>query len=180
VVGLGETGLDNYRKTTPPEVQEAWLWRHLELADARVLPVVIHNREASERLRTVLRAWRPARMNQRLVGVMHCFSADKLTLETSIEAGFAISIAGPVTYKNAQNLRAIAPLVPADRLVVETDCPYLTPQARRGQRNEPAFVEYTAQRLAELRNEPYADLAARTTANATALFGLAIPPDQGA
>lgn len=180
VVGLGETGLDNYRKTTPPEVQEAWLWRHLALADALTLPVVIHNREASERLQAVLSDWRPTRAGQRLVGVMHCFSADQPMLEASLAAGFAISFAGPVTYKNADNLRAVAPLVPADRLVVETDCPYLTPQARRGRRNEPAFVEYTAQRLAELRHEPYTDLATRTTANATALFGLSIPPDQGA
>jgi TatD DNase family protein len=180
VVGLGETGLDNYRKTTPPEVQQVWLRRHLALADELGLPVVIHNREASEPLRAVLHDWRPDRSGGRLVGVMHCFSADRTMLEASLEAGFVISIAGPVTYKNADELRTAAALVPADRLVVETDCPYLTPQVHRGQRNEPAFVAFTAERLAELRGVRYADLAAQTTANAAALFALTIPPDQGA
>jgi TatD DNase family protein len=172
VVALGETGLDNYRKYTPPNLQEASLWRHLELAEALSLPVVIHNREASPRMRQILGEWTGRRRNEGFPGVMHCFSADAETLTACLKYGFVISIAGPVTYKNAESLRARAKDVPVGRLVVETDCPYLTPEPHRGKRNEPAFVAHTARRLAEVRSESFAELAVHTTQTASELFGL--------
>jgi TatD DNase family protein len=179
VVGLGETGLDNYRKRTMPEVQERWLWRHLELGDELGRPVVIHNREADDRLRAILGEWCAGRRSGGVPGVMHCFSADEVMLEACLELGMMISIAGPVTFKNAGRLRDVARAVPADRLVVETDCPYLTPMPHRGDRNEPAYVAHTARFLAELRLEAPEALAARTTRNAAALFDLKIPTASG-
>jgi TatD DNase family protein len=174
VVGVGETGLDNYRKYTPPAVQERWLIRHLELADETGLPVIIHNRQADGPLRARLREWLAGakRAGRSAPGVMHCFAADRAMLEACLELGLMISIAGPVTYKNAEPLRAVARQVPADRLVVETDCPYLAPHPHRGRRNEPGYVAHTARYLAELRGEPFSALAERTTRTAAGLFGL--------
>jgi TatD DNase family protein len=175
VVGIGETGLDNYRKRTTPEQQERWLWRHLELADELGLPIVIHNRDADERMCAILTEWSNRRRGSRTPGMMHCFSADRTMLDACLELGFAISIAGPVTFKTADPLREVAMAVPSDRLLVETDCPYLTPVPRRGQRNEPSYVAHTARFLADVRVEPFEALAAATTANAARLFGLEIP-----
>lgn len=175
VVGIGETGLDNYRGYTPAATQEAWFERHLALAAERDLPVVVHNRDANERVRDLLGRWSASRRQSSAPGVMHCFSADESTLEACLSFGFRISIAGPVTFKNAERLRALAARVPAERLVVETDAPYLTPHPHRGQRNEPAYVQYTARQLAETRGETFEELAARTTANAVELFRLDLP-----
>ena len=175
VVGIGETGLDNYRDYTPAAMQEAWFERHLTLAAERDLPVVVHNRDANERVCDLLRQWTGSRRLPSAPGVMHCFSADERTLEACLGFDFRISIAGPVTFRNAERLRSLAALVPADRLVVETDAPYLTPHPHRGQRNEPAFVQYTARQLAEIRGESFEELAARTTANAVELFRLDLP-----
>jgi len=109
------------------------------------------------------------------MGVMHCFSADEAMLETSLALGFMISLAGPITYKSAEPLRMVARHVPADRLVVETDCPYLAPQSHRGERNEPAFVRDTARQLATVRQVPFEELAESTTRAACSLFGLRVP-----
>jgi TatD DNase family protein len=180
VVGIGETGLDNYRKRTRPEVQEEWLRRHLALADETGRPVIIHNREADRRVREMLAEWAPRRALTGVPGVMHCFSADRMMLEACLELGFMISIAGPVTFKTAEGLREVARAVPLGRLVVETDCPYLTPVPHRGQRNEPAYVRHTARYLAEIRGESFEDLAVRTTEAAAGLFGLEIASKKGA
>jgi TatD DNase family protein len=175
VVALGETGLDNYRKYTPPDVQEIWFRRHLALADEVGLPVVVHNRGADERVRTVLADWTPGFSERRTPGVMHCFSAGFDMLESCLVLGFNISFAGPITFKNAGALRQVAKEVPAERLVVETDCPFLAPHPHRGQRNEPAYLEYTVRQLAELRDEQFSHLAESTTRAAAALFGLRLP-----
>jgi TatD DNase family protein len=172
VVAIGETGLDNFRDYTPAPLQEAWFERHLALADERGLPVIIHNRQANDRVRTLLRDWSESRRQAGPPGVMHCFAGDEATLADCLQLDFRISFAGPVTFKNAERLRGLAARVPADRLVVETDSPYLTPHPYRGQRNEPSRVQLTAQCLAELRGEPYAQLAAQTTSNAAELFRL--------
>src|SRR5262249_9027543 len=137
VVGLGETGLDNYRKFAPPVQQERWLRRHMELAEESGLPLIVHNRLADARLTAILQDWSPDNRGTRPPGVMHCFSADAAMLESCLTLGFTISFAGPVTFKNADSLRAVAKQVPASRLVVETDSPYLTPLPHRGERNEP-------------------------------------------
>jgi TatD DNase family protein len=180
VVAIGETGLDNFRDMTPAPIQESWFERHLALADERGLPVIVHNREADQRVRALLRGWlRPGRRGGP-PGVMHCFAGDDATLAECLSLDLRISFAGPVTFKNADRLRALAAEVPAERLVVETDSPYLSPHPYRGQRNEPSRVQLTAQRLAELRRTSYALLAAQTTRNAAELFGLDLSRHLGA
>lgn len=168
VVGIGETGLDYYRTFSEPKLQEEYLLRHVELAARRQLPVVIHNRDASARLGELLDEW--ARGGAPLTGVLHCFSGDQSMLERCVAAGFFISFAGPLTFKNAGWLPQMAREVPGDRVVVETDAPYLAPVPVRGRRNEPAFVAHTARRLAELRGESLATVAETTTSNARHLF----------
>jgi TatD DNase family protein len=164
VVAIGETGLDNYRKFTPPERQrEAFTW-HLRLAEEHDLPVIVHNRQAdADVLATVAGAsqW----------GVLHCFSsADPAYLERMLEMGFYISFAGPLTFKNASATRDMAARVPRDRLLVETDCPYLAPEPHRGQRNEPAFVRDTAACLASVLDVSLDDLTQTVWSNSLRAF----------
>lgn len=168
VVAIGETGLDNYRAYSSPGVQEAYLAAHLDLASERRLPVVVHNRNATQRITEVLVAWAtdaPAR-----TAVLHCFSGDQSMLERCQAAGVYVSFAGPLTFKNAGWLPEAARLVASDRMVVETDAPYLAPVPVRGSRNEPAFLTHTARLLAELRGEPFATVAQTTSRNAARLF----------
>jgi TatD DNase family protein len=169
-VALGETGLDRYWDRTPFPRQEDYFDRHLALARQRGLPVVIHCREAEADTVRMLRAdfdhHGPVR------GVMHSFSGDLATAQACLAMGLYISFAGMLTYKNAQALRDVAREMPLDRLLVETDSPYLAPIPHRGQRNEPAFVTHTAAVLAQTRGVEFADLAAATTRNARTLFGL--------
>jgi TatD DNase family protein len=167
VVGIGETGLDNYRKRTPPAVQRDWFERHLDLAARLDLPVIVHNRDADAETGPILLEWAKATGGR---GVLHCFSGDDAMLEAGLEAGFTVSIAGPVTYKNAGGLPGRAVRIPLDRLVVETDCPYLPPHPHRGQRNEPAHVRITATRLAELHGVSLDAIERATTDAAQRLF----------
>lgn len=178
VVGVGETGLDNYRRYTQPDVQEDWFRRHLELANTIDLPVIVHNRQANERVLALLSDVLKRPGGERPAGVMHCFSAGREMLEACLKLGFDISIAGPITYKNANSLREVAREIPVERLVVETDSPFLTPVPHRGERNEPAYLELTARRLADIRGEPFPKLAERTTRAAALLFGLPISSPQ--
>lgn len=173
VVGIGETGLDTFRKRTPAAVQrESFQW-HLNLAARLGLPVVVHNRDADAEVGPMLLEWSRQTGGR---GVLHCFSGDDRMLASGLEAGFMVSIAGPVTYKNAGELPRRAASVPLDRLVVETDCPYLPPHPHRGQRNEPAHVRITAARLAALHGVPIERIEQATTENARAIFrGLPIP-----
>jgi TatD DNase family protein len=171
VVGIGETGLDNFRKRTPPDVQRDWFRRHLDLAAERNLPVIVHNRDADAEVGPMLLDW--ARQSGGS-GLLHCFAGDDAMLEAGLAAGFTVSFAGPVTYKNADGLSARAKRVPLDRLVIETDCPYLPPQPHRGKRNEPAHVRLTAARIAELHGLPIERIEQATTDNAQRVFpGLA-------
>jgi TatD DNase family protein len=170
VVALGETGLDRYWDRTPFAQQEDYFVRHLELARQHGLPVVIHCREAEADVVRMLRQDYERRGPVR--GVMHSFTGDAATAEACLAMGLYISFAGMVTYKNAGDLRAVAKRVPADRLLVETDSPYLAPVPVRGKRNEPAFVAHAAACLAGVRGVDVAELAAQTTANARALFSL--------
>ncbi len=168
VVALGETGLDRYWDHTPFPQQEDYFERHLTLARQRGLPVVIHCREAEADTVRMLRAdfdrHGPVR------GVMHSFTGDLATAQACLAMGLYISFAGMLTYKNAQALRDVAREMPLDRLLVETDSPYLAPIPQRGQRNEPAFVVHTATVLAQTRGGELADIAAATTGNARTLF----------
>jgi TatD DNase family protein len=170
VVALGETGLDRYWDYTPFPAQEDYFARHLELARRHNLPVVIHCRESEADVVRMLRAdfdrHGPVR------AVMHSFTGDGATARDCLAMGLFISFAGMVTYKNAGPLRDVAREVPLDRLLVETDSPYLAPVPERGKRNEPAFVAHTAALLARERGVPLEVLAEHTTRNAGTLFGL--------
>jgi TatD DNase family protein len=169
VVALGETGLDRHWDYTPFAEQEDYFARHLHLARERRLPVVIHCREAEADVVRMLREdfdrFGPVR------GVMHSFTGDLETARACLEIGLYISFAGMLTYKNAQALREVAFQLPRDRLLVETDSPYLAPVPVRGRRNEPAYVVHTLECLAKGHGVEPAELAAQTTRTARQLFG---------
>ncbi len=163
-VAVGETGLDYHYGQETVEEQRLAFARQLELAEALGLPVVIHCRAAAAEVASTLAAFGGA-------VVLHCFSEPDL-LAPALERGYYVSFAGNVTYPSAGELRAAARSVPADRLLVETDSPFLSPQPRRGRRNEPANLVHTVAVLAQARGEDADELAARTAANARAAFGL--------
>jgi TatD DNase family protein len=169
VIAVGETGLDRYWDTTPFPQQEDYFARHLELARQHKLPVVIHCREAEADVVRMLRA--DFERHGPVRGVMHSFTGDRATAEACLAMGLFISFAGMVTYKNAQALREVVKQVPPDRLLVETDSPYLAPVPLRGKRNEPANVVHTAACLAGLHGISPDAFAEQTTRNARALFG---------
>jgi TatD DNase family protein len=165
VVGLGEIGLDYYRDYAPRDAQAKLFIYQLRLAKEAQLPVVIHNRAADEDTVSILRQWFDGTV------VLHCFSSVAL-LDEAVEQGWYVSFAGNVTYKNADDLRVAVRAVPAERLLAETDCPYLAPQPVRGKTNEPAYVVHTVAALAEARGEDAEALGAQIDANATEAFGL--------
>jgi TatD DNase family protein len=168
VVALGETGLDLYWKDTPLAVQQDYFDRHIRLSQQTGLPFIVHLRESSAEILTMLTE---ARKRGELCGVMHSFTSTADEAAQFLELGMHISFAGMVTFKKSDDLRAVAASVPADRLLIETDSPYLSPEPFRGKRpNEPARVVHTAQCLAQNRGVTLAVLAAQTTANAKALF----------
>jgi TatD DNase family protein len=168
VVAIGEIGLDFFRNLSPRPAQERVLRRLLDLARRTRKPVVVHCRDAHAETLAILdeEGVRAAR------GIMHCFSGDVDVARRCLDLGLLISLAGPVTYPNARALPDVARFVPADRLVLETDCPYLPPQGYRGKRNEPAYVAITAARVAELRGEPVEETARQCSDNARALLGV--------
>lgn len=173
LVGIGEIGLDYYRDIVPRPAQRAAFLAQLDLARELDLPVVIHNREADRDVLAILEE--VCAGGRGPTGVMHCFSGDAAMAERSVGLGFFIGIGGPVTYRNLRYLGQVVPVVPSDRLVLETDCPYLAPEPFRGRRNEPAYVAHVARRVAELRDREPFQLAAETWRNARALFQL--PPE---
>jgi len=166
VVAIGEIGLDFFRNLSPRDAQERVFRRFLGLARRLRKPVVVHCRDAHAETLAILAEERVAEVG----GIMHCFSGDVEIARRCLDLGLFISLAGPVTYPNARALPEVARFVPGDRLVVETDCPYLPPQGYRGKRNEPAYLALTAARVAELRGEPLSDLARRTSDNARRLL----------
>jgi TatD DNase family protein len=168
VVAVGEIGLDFYRNLSPRDVQLGVFRRQLDLARRVGKPVLVHCREAhAETLEVLSAEGLPA-----TGGIMHCFSGDAEVARRCLDLGLLISLAGPVTYPNARKLPEVVKLAPADRLVVETDCPFLPPQPYRGKRNEPAYLPITAARVAELKGLPAAAFGARMAENALALFGI--------
>ena len=178
VVAIGETGFDYYRDRAAPDVQRRLFAAHLDLADAVDKPVIVHDRDAHGDVLEMLLDWareRKRRGKRSAPGVLHCFSGDLAMAEAAIDAGLVISFAGNLTYKSATALAEVAGQVDLDSVVVETDCPYLAPVPRRGERNEPRNVALVAARLAELRGLPVVEVARRTTANALRLLGLDAP-----
>ncbi len=167
---LGETGLDRHWDDCPWEVQVAYFRRHLALSREIQLPVVIHTRDCAEETLDLLR--QESKLGP-LMGVMHSFTGPQSVADGCLELGLYISFAGMVTYKNANDIREIAKTIPADRILVETDSPYLTPHPYRGQRpNHPAFVVHTLRHLAALRGITEQQFAQQTTQNAVRLFGV--------
>ena len=177
VVAIGEIGLDYYWDKTPPETQRHALVQQLDLADKLGLPQIIHNREASADLMPILTHFvRGRRLGHEISrGVLHSFSADWNTAESALGLGYYLGFTGPLTYKKADDLRAIAARAPLDRILIETDAPFLAPHPYRGKRNEPAHVRLVAERLAEVRGISVEEVAAATTANALDLFRRARP-----
>jgi TatD DNase family protein len=170
VVAIGETGLDFHYDLSPRDTQERVFRTHIATACATGLPLVIHAREADAEIAAILRETRPP------AGVLHCFTGGRGLAEAALELGFYISISGIVTFRNAEDLRAIVRDLPLDRLLVETDAPYLAPVPHRGKRNEPAFVAATAAFVAALKGIDGEALAAATTDNFFRLFGKAARP----
>lgn len=172
VVAIGETGLDFY-KNCHYLTQKEVLASQLEIARQLDKPVIIHCREAASPLRDLLQDfWQK---KGPVKGVMHCWGGTPEETEWFLELGFYISFSGIVTFKNALPVQASAKIVPRDRLLIETDCPFLAPIPKRGKRNEPAYVRYVAEYLANLRQVSLETLAQQTTENACKLFGLSVP-----
>jgi TatD DNase family protein len=170
VVGIGETGLDFHYDLSPRDVQERIFRAHIAASRETGLPLIIHAREADHEVARILRDEEPP------PGVMHCFSSGRALAEAALTRGFYISISGIVTFRNAEELRAIVRDLPLDRLLVETDAPYLAPVPYRGKRNEPAFVAATAVAVAALKGVDPQRLAEITTANFFRLFAKASAP----
>jgi len=168
VVALGEMGLDYFNEYAPRADQQIAFERQIELAIETNFPIIIHNRDADADCHATL-----SRYADRLAGcVMHCYGADAAYAKKFLDLGFYISFAGNVTYPKAQSLRDAAAVVPMDRLLVETDCPYLSPQPVRGKRCEPAHVIHTGEALALLKDVPFEEFAEQTTENARRFFRL--------
>jgi TatD DNase family protein len=168
VVAIGETGLDYYYDNSPRDRQRAAFARFIQLAHSLALPIVVHLRDADVDAADILREENA----QAIGGVIHCFSGDARSARTFLDLGLHISFSGIVTFKTADALREAARMVPADRLLVETDAPFLAPIPHRGRRNEPALVTHTAAVLAAVRGESLAAVAANTRHNAERLFRL--------
>ncbi len=175
VVAIGETGLDYYREWTPPGLQKEVFEAQLELAGEAGLPVVVHSRQAMGDTLAMLADWVNGlrRSGSRLAGhpgVLHSYSGSPEEARLAVELGFMIGVTGPVTFKDALALQETAAELPLDVLLVETDAPFMAPQPKRGQRNQPAYVAWVAQKIAEIRGCPEETVRERTTANANRLF----------
>ncbi|MEP7342793.1 MAG: TatD family hydrolase [Acidobacteriota bacterium] len=172
VIGWGEIGLDYYYDHSPRDVQQRAFRRQLELAIDRRLPVIIHTRDAEDDTIAILReAWADAG-GADVGGIIHCFTGTQALADAAIEMGFHISFSGVLTFKTAEELRNVARGVPMERLLIETDCPFLAPIPYRGKRNEPAFVVETARKLSELKATSLEEIARVTSDNFRRLFGI--------
>lgn len=169
IVGVGETGLDYFRRGAAPEVQREVFIAHLRLARQLDLPVVIHARDAYEDILEVLRTH-----GKGTRGVLHSFAGSVEQALAGVDLGYYVSLSGPVTYRGGEDVRAVAATVPLDRLIVETDSPYLPPHPHRGRRNEPARIGLTAAAVARARDLGPEEVARATTRNAVRLFGLQV------
>ncbi len=166
VVAIGEIGLDFYYDNSPRDIQKKWFKEQLKLAKEVDLPVIIHTRDAAQDTFDILKN----AQDGRLKGVLHCYSGSVEMAMEYIKMGFYISLAGPVTFKNSKVSKEVAKAVPLDKLLVETDSPYLTPEPYRGKRNEPIFVRYVAGTIAETRGISFEELAKATNRNTRKLF----------
>ncbi|KKB42816.1 TatD family hydrolase [Bacillus thermotolerans] len=166
VVALGEMGLDYHWDKSPKDVQKEVFRKQIQLARKVKLPIIIHNREATQDIVEILKEEKAEEVG----GIMHCFSGSVETARECVDMNFYISLGGPVTFKNAKKPKEVAEAVPLDKLLIETDCPYLAPHPYRGKRNEPAYVKLVAEQIAELKGVSYEEIAQATTENAFELF----------
>lgn len=167
VVAVGEIGLDYYWDNESHETQKEWFVRQLNLARELDLPVIIHSRDAAEDTLKIMKEY-----GQGLRGVIHCFSYSKELAEEYVKMGFYIGIGGVVTFKNGKKLKEIAATIPLDRILLETDCPYLAPEPHRGKRNSSLYIPYIAEEIANLKGITYDEVVAQTEENAVRLFGI--------
>lgn len=172
VIGWGEIGLDYYYDNSPRDAQQLAFRRQLELAIERRLPAIIHTRDADEDTIAILRESWFENGGAEIGGIIHCFTGTQMLADAAVQMGFHISFSGVLTFKTAEELRSVAQSVPMERLLIETDCPFLAPVPHRGKRNEPAFVVETARKLAELKQISVEEIASVTTGNFRRLFGL--------
>lgn len=168
VVALGEMGLDYHWDKSPKDIQKEVFRKQISLAKRVKLPIIIHNREATQDIVNILKE----EGAEEVGGIMHCFSGSKETAKECMDMNFYISFGGPVTFKNAKSVKEVASVIPLDKLLIETDCPYLTPHPFRGKRNEPSYVKLVAEEIAELKTLSYEEIASITTTNAKKLFGI--------
>jgi TatD DNase family protein len=168
VVAIGEIGLDYYWDKSPKDVQQRVFREQIRLARKLGMPIVIHNRDAHQDILTILKEEKAAEVG----GIMHCFSGSWETAKQCLDMNFHISFGGPVTFKNAVQPKEVLAQVPLDRLLIETDAPYLTPHPFRGKRNETGYVRLVAETAAEIRGMTLEEIAAITTNNAIRLLGL--------
>ena len=179
VIGWGEIGLDYHYDHSPRDVQRRVFRRQLEVALERCLPVIIHTREAEDDTSSILREAWAERGGHKIGGILHCFTGTQRLADAAVEMGFLISFSGVLTFKNAEELRAVAQSLPLEKILIETDCPYLAPVPHRGQRNEPAYVVETAAKIAELHQLTVEDVARMTSYNFRHLFNLREPLPAG-
>ncbi|GGA70822.1 TatD family hydrolase [Ornithinibacillus halotolerans] len=166
VVAIGEMGLDYHWDKSPHHIQKEVFRKQIQLAKKVNMPIIIHNRDATEDIIQILKEENAAEVG----GIMHCYNDSVKYVQECLDMNFYISLGGPVTFKNAPLPKEVAQEVPLDRLLVETDAPYLAPHPNRGKRNEPAYVKLVAEKIAELRGISYDDICKKTTENALRLF----------
>jgi len=172
VVAIGETGLDFHYDFSPRDIQIEVFKKHIELAANHNLPLIIHDRKAhDECLQIVTKYFKDGLLPEKR-GVFHCFSGDANLALKLVDLGFYISIAGPVTFKNSKHAKEVVKSIPIERLLVETDCPYLSPEPFRGKRNEPAYVKYVAIKISEILDIPVEEIEKITFQNACELFSV--------
>ncbi|AXN39050.1 hydrolase TatD [Peribacillus butanolivorans] len=168
VVAIGEMGLDYHWDKSPKAIQMEVFRKQIRLAKKVGLPIIIHNREATADIVNILKEEEASEVG----GIMHCFSGSVETAMECIDMNFYISLGGPVTFKNAKKPKEVAAAVPLDRLLIETDCPYLAPHPYRGKRNEPSYVKLVAEQIAEIKQLSVEEVSQATTDNAKKLFGI--------
>ena len=168
VVAIGEMGLDYHWDKSPKDVQKEVFRKQIQLAKKVKLPIVIHNRDATQDIVDILREERAEEVG----GIMHCFSGSPEIAQECVEMNFYISLGGPVTFKNAKKPKEVAKEIPLEKLLIETDCPYLAPHPYRGKRNEPAYVKLVAEQIAELKEMSLEEVENITTENAMRVFNI--------
>ncbi|WP_010681079.1 TatD family hydrolase [Acetivibrio cellulolyticus] len=171
VVAIGEIGLDYYYDTAPREIQQHWFSQQIDLARELRLPIIVHDRDAHQDSVDIIKAQKASEVG----GVFHCYSGSVEMAKELINCNFYISVGGSLTFKNAKKLVEVVRCIPMERLLIETDCPYLTPEPHRGKRNDSSYVRFVAEKVAEIRQMDFEEVAEATLRNAKELFKIKAP-----